>query len=64
MPIGRQIVDQLAGNEGDHFMQCEYCGEVFDCQNLGEVLVHEGHAHALLQRKRAREQGTICAPCD
>ena len=49
--IGRQIAGQPAGNKGHHFMQCEFCGEEFDCRNLGEVLVHEGHSHALLQRK-------------
>jgi hypothetical protein len=48
--IGRQIAGQPVGNEA-HFMQCEFCGEEFDCRNLGEVLVHEGHAHALLRRK-------------
>jgi hypothetical protein len=49
--IGRQIAGQPFANEGDQFILCEFCGQLFDCRDLAQVLVHEGHAHTLIQRK-------------
>ncbi|GMM94176.1 hypothetical protein [Qipengyuania sp. MTN3-11] len=42
--IGSRVGEQPT-DESEHFLQCEECGEAFDCRDLGQVFHHHEPGH-------------------